>query len=80
LLVQTFQLQSVPLLDAFKPFMKYITTIDFGKLTFEQDLRDIVAEANMDLKEYRKLEDSVQTRFQTARMVRIRLLSPFSLT
>ena len=31
---QTFQLQPAPWLEAFKPWLKWITTIDFGKVTY----------------------------------------------
>ena len=69
---QTFQIKAWPLLKFTKPMMRYITSIDFGKLTFEKDILDIVKQAGMEVKEYRKIEDSVQTAYQTARFLAIK--------
>lgn len=69
---QTFQKRPIPLMQYIKPLMYYVTTIDFGQLTYERDIARIVDSAEMKMEEYTELTDSVQTSFQTARMILIR--------
>lgn len=69
LITQTFQLHTVPGFSLFKPLLRYITSIDFGALTFEKDLRLIVASADMKMEEYRPIPNSVHNYWQTARLV-----------
>jgi ubiquinone/menaquinone biosynthesis C-methylase UbiE len=71
-ITQTFQKKAIPLMYYLKPLMYYITTIDFGQLTYEKDVIRIVKEAGMVMDEYTELKDSVQTSFQTARLIVIR--------
>ena len=52
--------------------MFYVTTIDFGQVTYEADIMAIVRKAGMEMLEYRALKDSVQSMFQTARMIVIK--------
>ena len=42
MLVFIFQRKNIPLLYIIKPLLKYITTIDFGKLTFEYEVEEII--------------------------------------
>ena len=42
---QTYQRRALPLLAWVKPLLKYATTIDFGQLTYEHDVRRIYDEA-----------------------------------
>jgi hypothetical protein len=55
-----------------QPLLYYVTTIDFGQVTYEADIKNIVNEAGMAMLEYRALTDSVQSMFQTARMIVIK--------
>ena len=55
-----------------QPLLYYVTTIDFGQVTYEADIATIVRKADMEMLEYRALTDSVQSMFQTARMIIIR--------
>lgn len=52
-----------------KPALKYLTTIDFGKLIFQKDILAIVARAGMLVKENRPIPGSVDNRWQTARLL-----------
>lgn len=66
---QTFQQRYTPVLGYIKPLMGYITTIDFGKLTYEADLKRIVADAGMTIVENSAIPDSVDNSFQCAKFV-----------
>ncbi len=46
-ITQTFQVKSVPFMNTIKPMLKYLTSIDFGALTFEQDMFNIIKAADM---------------------------------
>eukprot|EP00930_Biecheleria_cincta_P073676 TRINITY_DN60959_c0_g1_i1.p1 TRINITY_DN60959_c0_g1~~TRINITY_DN60959_c0_g1_i1.p1 ORF type:complete len:264 (-),score=58.48 TRINITY_DN60959_c0_g1_i1:146-937(-) len=72
-ITQTFQKQHSPLIARVKPLLKYITTIDFGQLTTEEDLERLLKEAtDFEVVENKPIPGSVQTRLQTARMVVLR--------
>mmetsp|Transcript_96664 Transcript_96664/g.171941 ORF Transcript_96664/g.171941 Transcript_96664/m.171941 type:complete len:260 (+) Transcript_96664:42-821(+) len=69
-ITQTFQKKHSSLVAAIKPLMKYITTIDFGQLTTEADLDQIISDAGVfDVLENRPIPGSVDTSLQTARLV-----------
>ena len=75
---QTFQKRSVPCLSCAKPLMKYVTTIDFGKLFFETELEDVLNEFCKGSNEYeiienKKIPQSVDNRWQSAKSVVIQL-------
>jgi ubiquinone/menaquinone biosynthesis C-methylase UbiE len=72
-ITQTFQKKAVPLLKVVKPLLKYATTIDFGQLTFETDVKAIVNKSGFGLDEYRAINTSVQNSYQTSRML---IISP----
>jgi len=46
-ITQTFEKKRSPLKAALKPLLKYATTIDFGKLTTESDIENIISEAGL---------------------------------
>lgn len=48
---QTFQERTSPLLERAKPLLKRVTTIDFGKVTYEADFRATTAATGMELLE-----------------------------
>jgi len=66
---QTYQRRAPLGLSVFKPLMKYLTTIDFGKLTFEQEVVDIVAAAGMELVENSVVPGSIDNQWQSARLL-----------
>ncbi|CAL1134538.1 unnamed protein product [Cladocopium goreaui] len=69
-ITQTFQKKHSPLMAFIKPLMKYITTIDFGQLTTEDDLARIIAEADcFETVENEAISGSINNHLQTARLV-----------
>ena len=68
-ITQTFQKRNVPFGSVVKPLLKYITTIDFGQLTFEADLQRILAAAGMKVEHDEVIRDSVDNYFQAARII-----------
>jgi ubiquinone/menaquinone biosynthesis C-methylase UbiE len=66
---QTYQRQAPPGLKWLKPMMKYLTTIDFGKLTFEKDLDDLLRKSGFKIVKNEVIKGSIDNRFQAARIV-----------
>ena len=57
--------------------MKYVTTIDFGQLTTEDDLQRIISEAKaFETVENEPISGSVQNQLQTARLVILKVKDP----
>lgn len=52
---QTFQERRSALLERTKPLLQRFTTIDFGKVTYEEDFRQVVWRAGMEMVEFRTL-------------------------
>lgn len=52
---QTFENQRSALMERFKPMLRTLTTIDFGKVTYEDDFRAELATAQVDLLEMARL-------------------------
>jgi SAM-dependent methyltransferase len=48
---QTFQHRRSPLLERVKPMVRHLTTIQFGRVTYEEEFRRAFAEAGVDLME-----------------------------
>jgi SAM-dependent methyltransferase len=48
---QTFQLRRSRLVEWGKPLVRYVTTIDFGRVTYEDDFRACLADAGVELAE-----------------------------
>ena len=63
---QTFQRKSIPLLGILKPMLYYLTTIDFGRLTYEHEVDAIVAGAGLKVLEKSVIRGSVDNPFQAA--------------
>merc|ERR1711988_304046 len=65
---QTFQLKPSPMMERLKPLLKYLTTVDFGKLTYMSEIYRIAEEAGMEISENSVIESSIQTSKQSARL------------
>jgi ubiquinone/menaquinone biosynthesis C-methylase UbiE len=63
---QTFQHKSFPLLGLIKPALKYLTTIDFGKLTFAKDVSEIIRNSGLTLKSMEVIKGSIDSPWQSA--------------
>ena len=68
-ITQTYQRQSFPGLSLFKPALKYVTTVDFGQLTFEADLLRIIKAAGMRVERNEVIPGSIDNRWQAARII-----------
>jgi len=72
-ITQTFQKQRSAVMSVVKPWLKYITTIDFGQLTTEEDLKRIIADAGcFETVENSPIEGSIANPWQTARIIELR--------
>jgi len=63
---QTFQHKSFPLFGLIKPALKYLTTIDFGKLTFAKDVSEIIRNSGLTLKSMEVIKGSIDSPWQSA--------------
>lgn len=73
-ITQTFEKKHSSIKAVVKPLMKYVTTIDFGQLTTEARLHEIIAEAKIfDTVECGPIPGSMDNMWQTARLIVLRL-------
>ena len=63
---QTFQRSPSRVLSLIKPFIKYFTTIDFGRLMLEDELESIFRAGGLRIDERRPILGSVNNALQTA--------------
>ena len=70
-ITQTFQHKAPPLFGQLKPLLKYLTTIDFGRLFFARQVEGIVRDSGLTLVTMEPIEGSVDNTFQTAYIVAI---------
>ena len=70
-ITQTFQHKAPPLFGHLKPALKYLTTIDFGRLFFAKQVEGIVRDSGLTLESMEPIEGSVDNTFQTAYIVSI---------
>ena len=63
---QTYQKRAAPVMRVVKPLLRYVTTIDFGRLTSTAEAERIFRESELELVEHASIAGSVDTVFQTA--------------
>merc|ERR1712066_1047746 len=68
-ITQTYQKRYTPLLATFKPLLKYFTTIDFGKLTYQTDLEALLKRSEMKILRNDVIPGSVDNFWQSARII-----------
>ncbi len=68
---QTFQRRRSRLMERAKPMIRHVTTIDFGRVTYEDDFRTCMSDAGVDLME---LHTMSATRFLSHRLAVARVL------
>ena len=66
LITQTFQRRGSAIIAWIKPMLKYLTTIDFGKLTYESEFDAICAKSGMRVVEKALVPGSIDNYFQGA--------------
>jgi SAM-dependent methyltransferase len=74
---QTFHHRRSPLLERFKPMVRHLTTIQFGRVTYEEDFRRAFADAGVDLVELVTIKS---TRHSSYRLAVARLRNDVSRT
>ena len=52
---QTFENRRSPLMERLKPMLRTLTTIDFGRVTYEEDFREELRTADVELIEMARL-------------------------
>lgn len=55
---QTFQDRRSRVLERAKPLLKKVTTIDFGRVTYEEDFREVLADGGLELVELTTMDSS----------------------
>lgn len=63
---QTFQDRKSSLLEKAKPLLGKVTTIEFGRVTYEQDFRETVAAGGLDLQELVTMDKSGSRSYRLA--------------
>ncbi|MEJ3658736.1 class I SAM-dependent methyltransferase [Actinomycetes bacterium KLBMP 9759] len=63
---QTFQHRRSPLLERVKPLAKRVTTIEFGRVTYEDEFRRTFADAGMELLELHTMSRNRNNSFRLA--------------
>eukprot|EP00472_Partenskyella_glossopodia_P004748 CAMPEP_0197526990 /NCGR_PEP_ID=MMETSP1318-20131121/19962_1 /TAXON_ID=552666 /ORGANISM="Partenskyella glossopodia, Strain RCC365" /LENGTH=191 /DNA_ID=CAMNT_0043081417 /DNA_START=39 /DNA_END=611 /DNA_ORIENTATION=+ len=63
-ITQTYQLKYSPITAVVKPLLKYLTTVDFGHLTYMTELDKIVSKAGMTIEENIQIPGSINTSYQ----------------
>ena len=63
---QTYQKRAAPVMRVVKPLLRYVTTVDFGKLTSCEEAERIFRASELELVEHKCIAGSVDTVFQTA--------------
>lgn len=69
---QTFQNQPSPLTERVKPMLHRLTSIDFGRVTYAEEIAQIAAKAGMTIVADAPVPDSINNPTQTARMIVLR--------
>ena len=63
---QTFHDKPSPIMEKVKPMLHRVTTIHFGRVTYEQDFRNVIEEAGMTLKSLDVMSTRGKTSFRLA--------------
>ena len=69
---QTFQHLPSPVLERVKPWLRALTTIDFGRLTYHTELQGIVKRGGLVVLRDEPIPGSIHTASQTVRMLVLR--------
>lgn len=71
-ITQTYQKKNVPFLSFIKPLLLYMTSVDFGNLTFEKDVQDILDRSGMTVLRNEPIHGSVNNQYQSAKIIVLR--------
>jgi ubiquinone/menaquinone biosynthesis C-methylase UbiE len=71
-ITQTFQRKGTKVMEIIKPLLKYITTIDFGKLTYEHEVDQFCKDSGLEMIEKSVIPNSIDNYFQAAFLIVLR--------
>lgn len=71
-ITQTFQKRGTKVMEVLKPLLKYFTTIDFGKLTYLQEVDQYCQDSGLEVVERNKIPGSIDNYFQAAYLIVLR--------
>jgi len=74
---QTFQNRPSPVMEMLKPLLRRFTSVDFGRVVYHWQVKEIVEKAGMHIIEDEPVPGSIDTAAQTARLL---VLKPTSAT
>ena len=63
---QTFHDKAAPIMEKVKPMLHRVTTIHFGRVTYESDFRSVIVDAGMTLKSLDVMDTRGKTSFRIA--------------
>lgn len=63
---QTFENRRSPIAERVKPMIRHLTSIQFGRVTYEHEFRRVLDEAQVDLEELATLESTRQRSYRLA--------------
>ena len=66
---QTFQNRPSPLMERLKPLLRRLTSVDFGRVTYKEEVARIASKAGMDILDDRPVRGSIDNANQTARLI-----------
>lgn len=72
-ITQTFQRRGTKLFEIVKPMLKFFTTIDFGKLTYEYEIDEILKQSKLRVVEKSIIKGSIDNYFQAAFIIELKL-------
>jgi len=71
-ITQTFQRKGHKVFGILKPLLRYVTTIDFGKLTYESEVDKFITDSGLEVVEKSVIPNSVDNYFQAAFIIVLR--------
>jgi len=66
---QTFQTEPSPFMEFYKPLLRYLTTIDFGKMMLLDDILKCYENAELEIRINETIKDSIHTKSQVAKLL-----------
>ncbi|GMH63113.1 hypothetical protein TL16_g03630 [Triparma laevis f. inornata] len=73
-ITQTYQKRGFPGLAQFKRNLKFITTVDFGELTWEKDIMKVFKESGYEIVSHNVIEGSVDNPMQSAYLTVLKVI------
>ena len=65
-ITQTFQRRTPIFMNTVKPMLKYLTTIDFGRLVSEEEIMELYNKSELSVEKHEVIKGSLDNRWQAA--------------